>query len=135
MQSDESAIRALHTGWMEAVNAGDVDRLLGLMTADVVLLGPGQAPSGRDEFCAVFSGAHRQFRVHCTSVLEEILVAGDIATSLCRDMVTLTPLSVTPTGGAEATAFAGHRLTVYRKEPDGQWRLARDAHTLTPVTR
>jgi ketosteroid isomerase-like protein len=29
--------------------------------------------------------------------------------------------------------LAGHRLTVYRKQPDGRWLLARDAHTLSPV--
>ena len=42
-------------------------------------------------------------------------------------------LSVTPRAGGEAVRFAGHRLTVYRKQPDGRWLLARDAHTLSPV--
>jgi ketosteroid isomerase-like protein len=28
--------------------------------------------------------------------------------------------------------LAGHRLTVYRKQLDGRWLLARDAHTLSP---
>lgn len=27
------------------------------------------------------------------------------------------------------SANAGHRITVYRKQPDGRWLLARDAHT------
>ena len=35
----------------------------------------------------------------------------------------------------EATRLAGHRITVYRKQPDGRWLLARDAHTLSPVEK
>jgi ketosteroid isomerase-like protein len=31
--------------------------------------------------------------------------------------------------------LAGHRLTVYRKQPDGRWLLVRDAHTLSPVAK
>jgi ketosteroid isomerase-like protein len=31
--------------------------------------------------------------------------------------------------------LAGHRITVYRKQPDGRWLLARDAHTLSPVAK
>ena len=27
----------------------------------------------------------------------------------------------------------GNRITIYRKQPDGRWLLARDAHTLAPV--
>ena len=45
----------------------------------------------------------------------------------------LDALSVTPHDSKEASQLAGHRLTVYRKQPDGRWLLARDAHTLSPV--
>ena len=50
MGSDERAIREVHTTWIDAVNAGDLVRLLTLMTDDVVFLNPGQAPFGRDGF-------------------------------------------------------------------------------------
>ena len=49
MEADERSIRAAHATWIEAVNAGELDRLLGLMTEDVVFLTPGQAPIGRNE--------------------------------------------------------------------------------------
>jgi ketosteroid isomerase-like protein len=42
-------------------------------------------------------------------------------------------LSVAPRAGGQATELAGHRITIYRKQPDGRWLLARDAHTLSPV--
>jgi uncharacterized protein (TIGR02246 family) len=128
MRSDERAVRTAHTAWIDAVNAGDLERLLTLMTNDVVFLNPGRAPLGRDGFPAGFAAAHRQFEIRCISELEEIVVVGEVAYTLCRDS-----LSVTPREGGEATELAGHRLTVYRKQPEGAWLLARDAHTLSPA--
>ncbi|TDG03189.1 SgcJ/EcaC family oxidoreductase [Paraburkholderia guartelaensis] len=128
MGSDERAIREVHTTWIEAVNAGDLVRLLTLMADDVVFLNPGRAPLGREGFPAGFSAAHQQFQIRCISELDEIVIAGEVAYTLCRDS-----LSVTPRAGGEATALAGHRVTIYRKQPDGRWLLARDANTLSPV--
>jgi ketosteroid isomerase-like protein len=60
--------------------------------------------------------------------LEEVVVVGEVAYTRSRDS-----LSVAPRDGGEATQLAGYRITVYRKQPDGRWLLARDAHTLSPV--
>ena len=128
MGSGERAIREAHTTWIDAVNAGDLARLLTLMTDDVVFLNPGRAPFGRDGFSGGFSAAHQQSRIRCISDLEEVVIVGEVAYTLCRDS-----LSVTPRGGGEATELAGHRITIYRKQPDGCWLLARDANTLSPV--
>lgn len=128
MQSDECAIREVHSTWIEAVNAAALAPLQALMADDVVFLGPGQAPFGRDGFPAPFSAAHEQFLIRCISEIEEVQVVGDVACTVCRDS-----LSVTPRAGGPTTRLAGHRLTVYRRQPDGRWLLARDAHTLSPV--
>ena len=128
MGSDERAVREVHTAWIDAVNAGDLVRLLSLMADDVVFLNPGRAPVGRDGFPAGFSIAHQQSWVRCISELEEVVVVGDVAYTLCQDS-----LSVTPRAGGEATKLAGHRISIYRQQPDGRWLLARDAHTLSPV--
>jgi uncharacterized protein (TIGR02246 family) len=130
MGPDERAIREVHAIWIDAVNAGDLARLLTLMADDVVLLNPGGPPMGRDGFPAVFLGAHKQARINCISELEEVVVVGDVAYTRSRDS-----LSVTPRSGGEAMRFAGDRLTIYRKQPDGRWLLARDAHTLSPVEK
>jgi uncharacterized protein (TIGR02246 family) len=128
MGSDERAVRDAHSAWIDAVNAGDLVGLLALMTDDVVFLNPGRAPVGRDGFAPGFTAAHRQAQVRCVSELEDVVVVGEVAYARSRDS-----LSVTPRSGGEATQLAGHRLTVYRKQPDGRWLLARDAHTLSPV--
>ncbi len=128
MAPDERDIREIHSTWIDAINGGNLDRLLTLMADDVVFLNPGQAPFGRDGFSANFSAGQQQVRIDCSSELEEVVVVGDLAYTRSRDA-----LSVTPRAGGEATQLAGDRITIYRKQPDGRWLLARDAHTLSPV--
>jgi uncharacterized protein (TIGR02246 family) len=130
MGLDERAIRAVHSAWIDGVNAGDLAGLLTLMADDVVFLNPGHAPFGRDGFSANFSAAHQRSSIRCISELEEVVVVDNIAHTRSRDT-----LSVTPRAGGEATRLAGHRITIYRKQPDGRWLLARDAHTLSPAEK
>ena len=130
MGPDERAVREVHTTWIDAVNAGDLVRLLTLMADDVVFLNPGKAPFGRDGFSANFTAAHQRVRIRCISELEEVVVVGEVAYTRSRDA-----LSVTPRAGGEATELAGYRITVYREQREGRWLLARDAHTLTPVDK
>ena len=83
---------------------------------------------GRDDFPSGFSAAHQRATILCVSEPENVVVAGDVAYTVARDALTLTPRA-----GGPAVRLAGHRLTVYRRQPDGRWLLARDAHTLAPV--
>jgi len=135
MNPGEQAIRELHSTWIAAVNAGDLEKLLAMLADDVVLINPGGEPIGREGFIAVFSGAHRQFQIHCVSELQEVVVVGDVAYTWARDSLAITPRVSENETPRETTHFAGHRLTVYRKSSDGRWLLARDAHTLSPVEK
>ena len=120
----------LHSIWIDAVNAGDLARLLTLVAEDVVFLTPGQAPFDREGFSSNFMTAHQQMRICCASELEEVVVVGEVAYTRSRDA-----LSVTPRAGGKAAQLAGHRLTVYRKQRDGRWLLSRDVHTLSAVEK
>ena len=126
--SDEQALRGVHATWIDAVNAGDLARLLTLQTDDAVFLSPGEQPFGREEFSAAFPAAHRRYRIRCVSELEEVSVAGEMAYVRSRDTLDLMPIA-----RGEAEHLAGHRMTIYRKQPDGRWLLARDIHNLTKV--
>ena len=127
MGSDEREIRALHADWIAAVNDGALARLLEMLTDDVVFLNPGQEAAGKEKFSANFRAAHERFLIDCSSALEEVVVAGDLAYARSKDRLTIAPHA-----GGDATHLAGDRMTVYRKGTDGRWRLARDGHTLTP---
>jgi uncharacterized protein (TIGR02246 family) len=128
MGPDERAIREVHAAWIDAVNAGELHRLLAMVTDDVVFLNPGDEGLGRDGFSAKFSAAHQQLRIRCVSELEEVVVAGEVAYTRSRDS-----LSVSPFAGGEENRLAGGRMTIYRKRPGGGWLLARDANVLSPV--
>ena len=130
MGPDDRAIGEVHSTWIDAVNAGDLVRLLGLMADDAVFLNPGRAPFSKDGFGPGFSAAHQRARIHCMSELEEVVVVGEVAYTRSRDS-----LSVLPRAGGEPMQLAGDRLTVYRQRPDGRWLLARDAHTLSLVEK
>ena len=130
MDPDQQAIRLLIAAWLQATAADDLEHVLDLMADDVVFLNLGQAPFGRDGFSAAFSAGHQQARIRCISELEEVVVVGEVAYTRSRDS-----LSVIPLAGPEAKQLAGHRITVWRKQPDGRWLLARDAHTLSPVEK
>lgn len=47
MHADEAAIRQLVAIWLDASRAGDTDKVLSLMTDDVVFLTPGHPPMRR----------------------------------------------------------------------------------------
>src|SRR3954466_12221672 len=128
MRPDERAIRELHATWIDAVNSGDLARLLTLMTDDVAFLNPGEVCFGRDGFSTKFSTAHQQLRICCVSELKEVVVVGEVAYTRSRDS-----LSVSPLAGGEENRLAGDRMTIYRKQPGGGWLLARDANVLSPV--
>lgn len=128
--SEDRAIREVHRAWMAAVNAGDADTLGRLMTEDARFLTPGQEPVDRQAFPAGFLAAHQASRIRCVSELQEVTVVGPVAYTLSRDALTVAPWS-----DGNPVELAGHRITVYRKQPDGRWLLARDAHTLVPGGR
>ena len=129
MQNDEQAIRQLVADWLAASKAGDVDKVLSLMTDDVVFLVHGQPPMHKPDFAAA---ARAQAGPNAPSVdgsaeIQELKVLGDWSF-----MWTKLRVAVTPKGGATITR-AGCTLTIVRKQ-NGKWRLARDANMLVPVT-
>ena len=98
------------------------------MADDVVFLNPDQAPFGRNEFSANFSAAHDQVRIHCSSELQEVVVVGEVSYTRSRD-----ELSITLRAVGAVTKLAGHRITVYREQPDDRWLVARDVNTSSSV--
>ena len=126
MTEDERAIRAVVDSWFAATRAGDLAAVLELMTDDVVFMQPGHAPFGKAEFAAAFQGMANVV-MDGTSEIVELRVMDQWA--YLRNHIELT---VTPPSG-EAVRRSGYTLTILRKEPDGRWRLARDANMLTKV--
>lgn len=126
--TDEDQIRNLVETWMTATQAGDVDKVLSLMTDDVVFLVAGRSPMCKTEFAEISrpTPGKPQPKLEGSSEIQEIVVSGDWASMWSKLSVTVTP------PGGEPILRSGHTLTVFRKE-NGRWLLARDANLLTTV--
>jgi uncharacterized protein (TIGR02246 family) len=115
---------------MDATKAGEIEKVLSLMSDDVVFLMPGQPPMGKAGFAAAARAQAGKDAptVNGTSGIQEITVLGEWAF-----MWTKLRVVVTPTGGGPSMTRSGHTLSVLKKR-QGKWVLARDANMLTPVT-
>lgn len=125
MSPDERAIRDVIATWLSASAAGDDATVLSLITDDVVFLVAGRPPFGKAEFAAAQS-ALRTHRIEAQSDVREVEIAGDLAFARTQLAVTITPLA-----GGQPLRRSGATLSIYRREADGRWRLARDANLLT----
>ncbi len=128
MATDEQQIRDLIATWMVATKAGDTDRVLSLMTDDVVFLVAGSPPFGKQKFAETQrppDGGPRP-KFDGRSEIQEIRVVGDWAFIWTRLTVEVT------SPGGQTHKRAGHTLSVLQKV-EGRWLLARDANMLTPV--
>jgi uncharacterized protein (TIGR02246 family) len=121
---DEQAIRDVIQTWMKASASGDVDTVLGLMTDDVVFMVPGKEPFGKEAF-AQGSRAMAGMRIEGESKPVEIKVIGDWAYVRSHLNVKMT------LPGGETKARAGYVLSIFARQRDGRWLLARDANLLT----
>ena len=129
MQTDELEIRQLVTTWMTASKAGDIQKVLSLMTEDVVFLMPGQSIMRKSDFAAAMQAQSRQgmLEIEASSDIQEITVHGDWAFLWTRLTVAMSSMN-----NRERTVRAGHTLTILQKQ-NGKWLVARDANMLAPV--
>jgi uncharacterized protein (TIGR02246 family) len=126
MTEDERAIRELVDTWMVASKAGDVSKVLSLMSDDAIFMVPGQKPFGKDAFAAV-SKPQSNFTIDGRSDIQEIQVLGDWA--YMRNHLTVT---MTPRDGGKPIRRSGYTLTILRKQLFGSWVLVRDANLMAP---
>ena len=120
-ERDRAAIRQLGQDWVDAVHHGDVDRLLDLVTDDVVFL-PHNAPSivGRAAVEQSYRAVFAAFEVEQTFAPEEIQVGGDWAFVRGTDAIELKPRA-----GGDPIVVRGRGISILRRVEDGSWKFAR----------
>jgi uncharacterized protein (TIGR02246 family) len=125
MREDEEAIRALIAEWMRASQAGDTQKVLSLMTDDVVFLIAGRPPMRKSDFAAS-QAALRDVEMKTTGEVQELNVCGDWAYLWTKLSVTMTPRDGAPVNRT------GNTLSILRKQ-NGRWLMFRDANLLAQV--
>ena len=127
MHPDEKAIRDVVATWDRATLAGDIDAIGPLMAEDVVFLVAGHEPMRERARFLELARASSGMRIEASGDFEEIRLMGDWAYAIRAMRVSMTP------PGAPPLRRAGRALSIFRREPDGRWVLARDANLLTSV--
>jgi uncharacterized protein (TIGR02246 family) len=122
---DDEAIAAVIERWHRATGEGDVEAVLRLMTDDVVFLTPGHPPISKDGFQKGLRGLLLSHRIVSSGRVREIRVFGGWAYAW-SDLA----VSIEPRQGGPSMRRAGPALSIFRRQPDGRWRLARDANML-----
>lgn len=118
---DEEAIRQRLVRWTEDFNAGRWGALCDLFAPDLVADYQGQPQKSYDSVCSALLAleqAPRKYRYDLA--IHEIMVSGDLATVRLTWTLTVTGYGI---AGEERVVDIG--LDVFRKEPDGIWRIAR----------
>lgn len=121
-QSDASAHQA-HEAYVVAINSNNVERLLAMLTEDVVFLAPnGQPMVGKAAVRPWLEGYIKTFKTHWDKPVQEFVVNGDWAFERYSYTSTDTPLA-----GGDIVKDTGWGLLIYHRDADGKWRVARDA--------
>ena len=128
MNADERAIRMLISTWLTATRAGDTDRVLGLMSDDVVFLTAVNPPMRGKAAFAESQRALADASIDATGDVQEIRTFGEWGYAWTQLSVTISPKS------GEPVTRSGATLTIFRKE-QGTWVLFRDANMLAPASR
>lgn len=120
-QDDREAIRRLGKEWGAAVESRNLDRILNLVTDDIVLM-PHGSPSivGKQALRETYIGLFSRYSIKQTFAPEEIEVAGDWAFARGADLLTLVPLD-----GSIPIVIRARGVSIMKRGKDGAWKFAR----------
>ncbi|MBI3459854.1 DUF4440 domain-containing protein [Candidatus Acetothermia bacterium] len=125
--------RLLHRDaeWATAASEGrDIERVLSYWTDDAVVLPPGLPVVVGKAALRKYVLASMQipgFRITWTSTDVTFSPDGNLAYMFSRNAVTMTAPDGTP------TTTEGRAVTIWRREPDGEWRCAVDIWNAGPA--
>ena len=124
--ADQAAIRAADTAFAIAAGAGDAARMAAMYLPDASLMPPNAATiHGRNEIQKFWGAFVDAYRVDLTLAAEEVEGHGDLAYSRGRYTLDLTPKAKGPVPAHDEGKF----LVIFRRQPDGIWRLGVDMYS------
>ncbi len=122
-EADVEAIHRAHEEYRAAVNAGDLEGGLALVTDDVVWMPPNEPALTGKEAIRRWEGGEPLFERFIFEISfspEEVVVFGDWAFERGTYVLTLTPRA-----GGEPGQGSGKYLWIWQRQPDGSWKNAR----------
>lgn len=122
VEADITAIKKIWKQYTFAAETGDLDLWISLWIDNGIQMPPDTpAVVGKEQIRARMKPLFDQLIIKIPITCEEVRVSGDLAFS--RGTYTL---STTPKAGGETTKVSGKYLTIFARQADGSWKIARD---------
>ena len=119
---DLAAIADFNRRYVQAINDGDIATLSSLTTVDHIMLSPNSPPRiGKEANDAANGRAFERFDIDESWAPEETVIDGNLAYQRGTYVV-----ESMPKAGGEKRRVTGNFLRIYRRQPDGSWRMTRD---------
>jgi uncharacterized protein (TIGR02246 family) len=121
--TDEAEIRRAVEEFVTAFNAGDMSRILGIFTDDLIDMSAGgptrTGQAAREHFLSRVTETHAKYSPHLVITIDEIQVVSNWAYD--RGSLTVT---LVPRGGGETSFVRQRYLEIWRRGSDAKWRIA-----------
>lgn len=117
--SDQQEIEATISGFINAYNAGNIDRVLAYYGDDLIKVRHGAPPETKLETARRLAEVFAQFRCRVDVVTDEVRASGEMAFTRGSFRLTLTPKA-----GGETQIIKRRYLEIWRKE-GGRWLVVR----------
>ncbi len=131
LASERTRLLQRDAEWAATASEGrDIERILSYWTDDAVVLPPGlPAVVGKAALRQYVQGSMQipGFRITWTSQDVTFSPDGNLAYMLSRNAVTMNTQDGVP------TTTEGRAVTIWRREPDGEWRCAVDIWNAEPA--
>jgi ketosteroid isomerase-like protein len=120
--TDKQKVSQVGEREVRAVNAGNIDSNLAVLTQDVVMMPPGEGVlNGSAAVRSWLQGMHDQFAINLRYIQSQVDVVEDWAIERYTGVATITSKK----GGAPVEdRIKG--IHIYRRQPDGNWLIAQD---------
>ncbi|MEL7196731.1 MAG: nuclear transport factor 2 family protein [Pseudomonadota bacterium] len=112
----------LHKNYVAAINSNDIDRILALMSDDIVFQVPGEPELvGKEAVGAWANGFFAAFEAHWDKTEQALELSGNLAIS----RYTYTARYLSREDGSQI-GEVGKGTCIYRRDPSGRWLLTTD---------
>ncbi len=120
--AERQAIDRVRDAHVAALNRGDADAWVALFTEDGVQMPPNASANvGRPMIRSWVEALLAPFRLEFALAVDEVRAAGAWAFERGTYRIALMPKA-----GGDALRDTGKYITIYERQPDGAWRMARD---------